>query len=524
MIRNAALLITLLWLSLQSTVGGVNVSIPIAAPSTAPGISRSLLSFSIEQDRWPDWAGTSTRNEFYFNVLSNLQDLSGEATRIRIGADSEDHTNFNPSVQVSEDIFPAITATVPYPEATNITVGNGFYDLASMLPSGTEVIWGVNLRDFNVTAASLEAKAIAQAFASSAVKDAGVTLQAIEVGNEADLYRFSGFNVSGYVSEWTRLAKNVSATVSAVLGTSIPFQGAAFAESSHSTTGFSPQAIIADGILNSQPGSQITSISQHHYSGSFCSGSNGVLQDLMTKSTIRSNLTQFSPDISVVQSNNLSYVLGETNSYSCHGAPGVSNTAGAALWALDYTLTASQLGIERLYFHEGIGYKYNFVQPVTLNRSILDGSTLSKPLAPHIQSAYYAAVITAEAIGPSGSTQAVELTVNNSQVSGFGFFENGNLARAVFINLNAFTGDKARASVHVVPSFVGGQPGCSAPSTMSVKRLSIPFANGTSGVTWGGQTYETADGKVQGQLNVTTVPVTAGVDVHDTEAVLLSFS
>lgn len=66
---------------------------------------------------------------------------------------------------------------------------------------GTEVIWGVNLRDFNITAASLEARAIAQAFASSAVKDAGVTLQAIEVGNEADLYRFSGFNVSGYVSE-----------------------------------------------------------------------------------------------------------------------------------------------------------------------------------------------------------------------------------------------------------------------------------------------------------------------------------
>lgn len=135
---------------------------------------------------------------------------------------------------------------------------------------------------------------------------------------------------------WTRLAQNVSATVSAVLGSNIPFQGAAFAESSHSTTGFSPQAIIADGILNSQPGSQITSyvicqpsicirriassqqstlsspscspcarhdthlnyycshrISQHHYSGSFCSGSNGVLQDLMTKSTIRSNLTQF---------------------------------------------------------------------------------------------------------------------------------------------------------------------------------------------------------------------------------------
>lgn len=52
----------------------------------------------------------------------------------------------------------------------------------------------------------------------------------------------------------------------------------------------------------------------------------------------------------------------------------------------------------------------------------------------------------------------------------------------------------------------------------------LRFANGTSGVTWGGQTYETSDGKVQGQLNVTTVPVSAGVDVHDTEVILLSFS
>lgn len=50
------------------------------------------------------------------------------------------------------------------------------------------------------------------------------------------------------------------------------------------------------------------------------------------------------------------------------------------------------------------------------------------------------------------------------------------------------------------------------------------FANGTSGVTWGGQTYETSDGKVQGTPNVTTVPVEDGVVIHDTEAILLTFS
>lgn len=58
----------------------------------------------------------------------------------------------------------------------------------------------------------------------------------------------------------------------------------------------------------------------------------------------------------------------ETNSYSCHGAPGVSNTAGAALWTLDYTLFASQIGVSRVHFHEGIGYKYSLVKilfPIT---------------------------------------------------------------------------------------------------------------------------------------------------------------
>jgi hypothetical protein len=59
-------------------------------------------------------------------------------------------------------------------------------------------------------------------------------------------------------------------------------------------------------------------ISQHHYSGSFCSGNEGLLQDLMTKATIRSNLTSFSPDVKVVRASGLDYVLGETNSYSCH--------------------------------------------------------------------------------------------------------------------------------------------------------------------------------------------------------------
>ena len=38
----------------------------------------------------------------------------------------------------------------------------------------------------------------------------------------------------------------------------------------------------------------------------------------MNKATIRSNLTDFMPDITATHEKKLDYVLGETNSYSCH--------------------------------------------------------------------------------------------------------------------------------------------------------------------------------------------------------------
>jgi hypothetical protein len=146
--------------------------------------------------------------------------------------------------------------------------------------SETQIIWGVNFGQNNLTAAFLEASAIANAFTSAAFRDAKITLEAIEIGNEADLYtsngaRNSSFNVQQYVTQyvytlgphttlnlrvvcrWTTFAGNVTAAANRILGTNVSLQGAAFSGSSHSTTGFSPQAIFKNGILSSPAGSQI---------------------------------------------------------------------------------------------------------------------------------------------------------------------------------------------------------------------------------------------------------------------------
>ena len=78
----------------------INVTVPISPPASARQISPSYVSFSIEQDRWTDWVGTTSPNLFFNNVLNNLKQFTGQPPQIRIGGDSEDHTDFNPDVQV----------------------------------------------------------------------------------------------------------------------------------------------------------------------------------------------------------------------------------------------------------------------------------------------------------------------------------------------------------------------------------------------------------------------------------------
>lgn len=128
----------------------------------------------------------------------------------------------------------------------------------------------------------------------------------------------------------------------------------------------------------------------------------------MDKAGVRGNISEFDPDIAASVAQGLIYVFGESNSYACHGAPGaclvfspwrlgitralevggltdgptisillgVSNTAGAAIWALDYALQAATHNITRVFFHEGIGYKYDLVRRARMSTT----ANIGRPL------------------------------------------------------------------------------------------------------------------------------------------------
>lgn len=96
---------------LSSAVNLVNVSIPLSSTG-AVQLSPSLASFSIEQDRWVDWAGMNAENPFFYNALDNLKQITGEPPWIRIGGDSEDHTNFNAQTQVGSTVRSLVLALI----------------------------------------------------------------------------------------------------------------------------------------------------------------------------------------------------------------------------------------------------------------------------------------------------------------------------------------------------------------------------------------------------------------------------
>ena len=128
--------------------------------------------------------------------------------------------------------------------------------------------------------------------------------------------------------------------------------------------------------------------------------------------------------------------------------------------------------VPRKYISSDSSFKIQ-IQPVALNRSTLNGSPLPTPVPPHIQPQYYAAIIAAEAIGNSNNTQVIELNITDTRISGYAFYQGGQLRKAILINSLAFFTNTTtpRLSTHVNLTFASG----TVSSQMNVKRLFVPY-------------------------------------------------
>jgi hypothetical protein len=135
----------------------------------------------------------------------------------------------------------------------------------------------------------------------------------------------------------------------------------------------------------------------------------------------------------------------ETNTASCSGFPGISDSFGAALWALDWALTMAYSNFTAALFHVGgQNSYYNPFTPPPTNQSTFRQWTVGP--------VFYSALVMAEAMGPHNASQIVDLTSNiNTPI--YAIYENGAPTKVALFN---FVTDQTGASTYTATISIGG--------------------------------------------------------------------
>jgi hypothetical protein len=200
--------------------------------------------------------------------------------------------------------------------------------------SGWKVILGVNLKQYDPARAANEAQ-----YAQAAL---GSSLQAIEIGNEPDLYSQYESDPSQYLTDF---AAYVSAIKQAAPG--VPIEGT---DAAGAPDGSFQQAFVT--AQEALPAPQVKELTSHYYplTSSTCGGSPTIADLLGT--TVRNN-EKAEADQAVAAASPLGVpaVIDEGNSVVCEGQQGVSDVFAAALWEIDDQLVMAREGVAGDYMH-----------------------------------------------------------------------------------------------------------------------------------------------------------------------------
>ncbi len=247
---------------------------------------------------------------------------------VRIGADSVDTTCWG-----------GLSNTTP------ITPGevDAFAAFMNALPTNWTVIYGINMSVNNPTNCAGEA-----AYAANAL---GSRLLGFEIGNEPDEYanngiRATNFTYAQFLAQWQALAAAITNTVP---GWAVTNGGIGWTltgpVSAYNTSVYTvPFAGDEAGI--------ISMVTQHYYLGDGLSP-DATMALLLSPDTSLPGTVNTIATAASAAGLPLGYRTDECNSYYGGGAPNVSNTYGAALWALDFMFISAINGCQGVNFHGG---------------------------------------------------------------------------------------------------------------------------------------------------------------------------
>lgn len=324
--------LTLTAVGTSPTPGTVNAMVSFPSTNAGLPLNPSFRGLSYEKGNLANNNFFSATNTFAIQLFSMI----GPGV-LRIGGGSVDQTCWN-----------GISNCVP------ITAGEltNFAGFVNALPTNWMVIYGINFASNNPANCAAEA-AVAQSLL-------GAHLLGFEIGNEPDEYpnngiRSSGYGIANFVTGWKPLAAAITNSVPgwAVTngGVGWALTGPAAADNTNWTQTFSGNE---SGV--------ISLLTQHYYRNNTSLGATNTanivaLMSLMLK--LDTNLPVVVTNMASMARKNSTptvaqgFRFDEDGSFVGGGKGNISNSFGAALWALDFMFTVALNGGQGINFHGG---------------------------------------------------------------------------------------------------------------------------------------------------------------------------
>lgn len=440
---------------------------------TSPGyaVSPEFLGLANEWGGGREMMGSSETgiNTIYRALIGNLTAYGGGPMVIRIGGNSTDSSG-----------EPLSNTALPFAETAS-ALGAHFY-------------LGVNLGSDDPILAWKQAGAYIKEMPSG-------SLDAIEIGNEPDLYASQGlrsgsYGFKDYLSDFNIWKQNISP----LLPPGTKLLGASWADVkmlSNTTAYASAEHSILQGF------------SQHFYPGDRCKGSLVIPENfLLLDANATSGASQVASAVSAVHAYGLPFRIGEINSIACDSNGGLSDTFSSALWAIDTMFEYANVGVDGVNWHFSNG---EGGAPFSFDISTANGKTSYR--LDSVNPLYYGMLFFQQATQRNSRLLPVQVGTN-ANLKGWATKDSSGTIRLALINKDI----KASGIIDV---YVPGS------RRATIATLAAPSYWSSKGVTFAGQTFDgSPDGAFQGVQSTETVAGEDGyfeISMSSTTAALITF-
>jgi hypothetical protein len=219
-------------------------------------------------------------------------------------------------------------AQTPRPAWATSVIGPAQMQAIGLLArrSGWQVLLTVGLAHYDPQAAAREV--------ASAHKALGPYLAAVEIGNEADAYGRHGFRPEPWLAQGYQ--EDVSAYREAIASLT---PGVRIAGPDVSGSGAFPEWGYAEAVAQTP-----ALLTGHHYPLGCAQTPPPSIESLLSAATRGREAHSLETYLSISRPHNIPFRVDETNSVSCGGVDGISDTFASALWATGYIAQAMAAG------------------------------------------------------------------------------------------------------------------------------------------------------------------------------------